>query len=347
MESDTVPSNHFQDIMLRLDNDRKSSAKYCDITLIVDEHEYPAHKCIFGLLSPFFDKMFSIEMKERYDNEAVIKGVSKEVFEAILDLIYAGSVTLNMENVFGIIEAAHYMDFPYVKNYCTAYLAKNITADNWLNVKSYGIRYDYEELLEKLDESLAEKFTDFVNAQNFAYLKKDDLKHLLGLKKKKVESEKVFESVIGWIKHDAINREKCAEEFFNCVDFTEMSLDFLTEVVANEKLIGDSRLCSKLVLDAIGLLSVIEKPRISRPCGLALRDFVAVDGKRVMKVTSHDLQKLPLKHDHTGGSAVKGRFVYVIGGCKTKEMEGVEIENFGFSTDATFNCTKKLRYGAA
>ena len=126
-----------------------------------------------------------------------------------------------------------------------------------------------------------------------------------------------------------------------------MSLDFLTQVVANEKLIGDSRLCSKLVLDAIGLCSVIERPRLSQPCGLALCDLVAVDGKRVMKVTSHGLQKLPLKHDHTGGSAVKGRFVYVIGGCKTKEIEGVEIETLGFSTGVTFNCTKKLRYGAA
>ena len=96
--------------------------------------------------------MFSIEMKERRDNEAVIKGVTKEVFEAILDLIYTGSVTLNMKNVFGIIEAAHYMDLPYAKECGTAYLGSKVSHENWLNIKSYGIRYGYEELLEKIDE---------------------------------------------------------------------------------------------------------------------------------------------------------------------------------------------------
>jgi len=68
--------------------------------------------------------MFNIEMKEHLENEAVIKGVSKEVFKAILDFMYTGSIALNMQNVFGVIEAAHYMDLPYVKEYCTTYLGK-------------------------------------------------------------------------------------------------------------------------------------------------------------------------------------------------------------------------------
>ena len=61
-------------------------------------------------------------MKECRDNEAVIRGVSKEVFAAILDLLYTGTVTLNMKNVFEIIKAGHYMVLPYVKECCTAYL---------------------------------------------------------------------------------------------------------------------------------------------------------------------------------------------------------------------------------
>ena len=65
MVSETVFSNHFQDMLLRLDYDRKASAKYCDVTLIVDEHKYLARNCIFGLLSPFFDEVFSIELRER------------------------------------------------------------------------------------------------------------------------------------------------------------------------------------------------------------------------------------------------------------------------------------------
>ena len=143
--------------MLKLNNDRKTSAKYCDITLVIDEHKYPAHKCVLGLLSPFYDKMFSIEMKEKRDNEAVIKGVTREVFEVILDFVYTGNIILTMENVFGIIEAAHYLDLPYVKECCSTFLGNKVTTENWMSIVAYGKRYDYNEVLEKVDKILSLK----------------------------------------------------------------------------------------------------------------------------------------------------------------------------------------------
>ena len=321
MASETVLSNHFQDMIHRLDNDRKTSAKYCDISLIVDEHKYPAHKCIFGLLSPFFDKMFSIEMKERYDNEAVIKGISKEVFEAILDLIYTGSVVLNMENVFGIIEAAHYMDLPYIKECCSTYLGKNITTENWSGILAYGKRYGYEVLLEKVDENLVEIFTDIIELGNFVDLEKDDLKHLLGLEKKFELEEKVYEAVIGWIRHEVTNREQHAEELLSLLKFSKMPLDFLTQVVAKEKLLGTSH-CAGLVLNAIANFKPAAKQKATKDkstsCELrtnVLNGFIAVDGRTIWKSKQNQLTQKKLSYDHTGGSAVLSkRRLHVIGG---------------------------------
>ena len=45
----TLPmfSNHSMDILLKLDNDRKTTAKYCDITLIVDNHISVCWICCF------------------------------------------------------------------------------------------------------------------------------------------------------------------------------------------------------------------------------------------------------------------------------------------------------------
>ena len=107
--------SHSEDIMRRMDNDRKTAARYCDITLMVDDHPFPVHKTVLGVLSTFFDKMFHIDMKEKRENKVEINGVSKEVLEVILDFIYTGEMALSMENVFAIIEAAHLLDLPYVK----------------------------------------------------------------------------------------------------------------------------------------------------------------------------------------------------------------------------------------
>ena len=356
MESETVPSNHFQDMMRRLDDDRKTSAKYCDIILIVDEHKYPAHKCIFGLLSLFFDKMFSIKMKERYENEAVIKGVTKEVFEAILDLIYMGSVTLNMENVFGIIEAAHYMDLPYVKECCTAYLGDRVTTENWLSLKAYGERYCYEELLEKGTRSMSKKFTAIVKAKNFVELDVEELKFLLGLENKTVESEeKVYEAVIDWIKMDVVGREKHVEELLSFVKFTNMSLDFLNQVVAKERLIEVSHVCMKSVFRAIGNYkprsaaeALPTTSRLKSSNSLPLKNFLAVDGRTVWKETSFSTHKILLRHGHSGGLAVLWReYVFVFGGSGTKTTEVISTTHLvAIQSNLSFS-TKEIRYGAA
>ena len=97
MTSQTATIDQFDNLWQWLDHDRKTSAKYCDIILIVGEHKYPAHTCIFGLLSPVFDKMFNIEInKEQCDVVAVIEGVTKKEFESLLDLIYTDRITMDV-----------------------------------------------------------------------------------------------------------------------------------------------------------------------------------------------------------------------------------------------------------
>ena len=96
-----------------LNNDRKSSAKYCDINLIVDEHEYPAHKCILRDMCPFFEKIVCAETKAFCGDEIVIEGVSEEVLDIILDFIYTGEVTMGNEFAYLFSKAADYLGLEY------------------------------------------------------------------------------------------------------------------------------------------------------------------------------------------------------------------------------------------
>ena len=98
---------------LTLNDDREILAKYCDITVIVDEHKYPAHKRILSEWSPFFEKIFCVEMKSCCSYEIIIEGISKEVFEIILDFIYIGEVFINDELLHPCIEAADYLGLEY------------------------------------------------------------------------------------------------------------------------------------------------------------------------------------------------------------------------------------------
>jgi len=127
-----------------------------------------------------------------------------------------------------------------------------LTVENWSNVKAYGERYEYKELLVKIVDTLSELFNDAINAKNFVELDVDELKYLLSLENKIVESEeKVYEAVIGWIKHDLINREKFVGELLSFVKFSEMSLDFFNLVVAKETIIRCSFVTMQSFINAI------------------------------------------------------------------------------------------------
>ena len=361
-----MSSNHSQDILLKLNNDRKSSAKYCDISLVVDDYRYPAHKCVLGLLSPFFDKLFGSKGKTRKNNEVVIRGISKEVFEAILDFIYTGSIALTMENVFEMVEAANQINLPYLEEFCITYLGNEINAKNWLSVQTYGKRCGYKDLLKKVDEAISKKFDSVMTASNFVELDIEELKHLLGLEEKSVESEeKLYESVIGWIKHDRFEREIYAKELLDFINFSEMSLEFLNQVVAKEKLIEDSHETLKAVFRAIrsykspapkqpeevynSATSDGESTTSSRSCLALLDDFVAVDSENVWRFTSNGLRRTRLDYNHAGGSAVQwNSTVFVISGSETRETEAIDVSGWALPFSSISCCpTNYFRYAAA
>ena len=356
MDCQTLLSSHSQDILLKLDNDRKTSAKYCDITLVVDDHKYPAHKCVLGLLSPFYDKMFSIEMKEKHDNKAVIRGVRQEVFEAILDFIYTSKISLTMENVFEIMAAAHYMDLPYVKESCTEYLEDHVTPKNWSIIITCGKRYGYQELLEKVDNVLSAKFDAVMAAKNFVELEMEEIKHLLSLRNRNVKSEtNVYEAVINWIKMDVLGREKYAEELLCLLKFSEMPLEFLTKVAAKEKLVENPYASLKALFRAIGNYksplpqqsAAIDQPSTSKQFVSPINGCVAVDSKTVWKMTTSGLEKTALKYNHAGGSAVKvDSEVLVISGCETKQIECYSVDDMKILSNESAT-TSSFRYAAA
>ena len=333
---ETIFSNHSQDIMLRMNSDRKASAKYCDITLMVDNHQFPVHQNVLGVLSTFFDKMFHIDMKEKRENKVEINGVSKEVLEVILDFVYTGEMALSMENVFAVIEAAHLLDLPYVKETCSKYLGNQVNVGNWSSIRAYAKRYDYKELLDEIDELLCEMFDTLLKSEELVELDAEELKHLLGLENREVKSEEeVYKAVIGWIKHDVGNREKYVVELLGAVNFSKIQLGFLKEVVFSEELIANSVVSSRMVMNSI----------INYPNPLPVKRFLAVNDTSVLKYRRGNVEKRRLWHNHRGGSAVKhGSGVYVMGGCDSKQIERIDVKSMELESGGIFG---KLTYAAA
>ncbi|KAE9547687.1 hypothetical protein FO519_009103 [Halicephalobus sp. NKZ332] len=71
------------------------SQKYSDFTFDVEEKEIKVHKCILGVASPVFDRMFNTNCIEARENRSAIKEFDFQTVEISVKLIYGFEILHN------------------------------------------------------------------------------------------------------------------------------------------------------------------------------------------------------------------------------------------------------------
>jgi len=184
MRRKTLHSQHVDVIMARLNEDRKTEAKYCDFRIIGDGYNFPIHKSIVGPLSIFFETMFFSKMKEQYENQTNLYGISKKIMENILDFIYTGIVEITSENVYEVMEAANFLSISILKNFCSEFLLEEVKLENCLSLKRFSSLYECHDLSKKVDAVIEQNFEAVISSREFKALGLDEVKSLLELKLK-------------------------------------------------------------------------------------------------------------------------------------------------------------------
>ena len=83
-----------------------------------DDREFHCHKVILAGRSPVFETMFSVEMKEKTDNQVIIKDMDADTLHEMLRYIY-GRKDLNLgENATDLLVAAEKYDLKELKQIC-------------------------------------------------------------------------------------------------------------------------------------------------------------------------------------------------------------------------------------
>ncbi|XP_061103299.1 kelch-like protein 15 isoform X2 [Conger conger] len=177
-----------------------------DVTLLIEDHHFQAHKALLATQSDYFRIMFTADMRERDQDKIHMKGLTATGFGHVLQFMYYGRLELSMITVQEILQAAMYVQLTEVVEFCCTFLLAKICLENCAEVMrlledfSVGI----EGVQEQLDAFLLENFvplmarSDFLSYLSFeklmAYLDSDQLSRFPEIE--------LYEAVQAWLRHD-------------------------------------------------------------------------------------------------------------------------------------------------
>ncbi|KAK7118263.1 hypothetical protein R3I94_021932 [Phoxinus phoxinus] len=177
-----------------------------DVTLLIEEHHFQAHKALLATQSDYFRVMFTADMRERDQDKIHMKGLTAAGFGHVLRFMYYGSLELSMITVQEILQAAMYVQLTEAVEFCCSFLLAKICLENCAEVMrlledfSVGV----EGVQEQLDAFLLENFVPLMARPDFlsylsleklmAYLDSDQLSRFPEIE--------LYEAVQAWLRHD-------------------------------------------------------------------------------------------------------------------------------------------------
>ena len=179
----------------------------CDVTLVAEGNELKAHRVVLASCSPYFASMFTGNLVESQKDVIELKNVSYLSLEKIVTFCYTSSLEMSSENVFELLTAADMLQFPAIKDSCSAFLITKLNPANCFELTNFADMHSCQNLKEFSKKFARENFRRVVQSEAFLEADFQQVNELLNSENLGINSEKdVFDAALAWIKNDAEKR---------------------------------------------------------------------------------------------------------------------------------------------
>uniref|UniRef100_A0AC34FU71 BTB domain-containing protein n=1 Tax=Panagrolaimus sp. ES5 TaxID=591445 RepID=A0AC34FU71_9BILA len=146
-----------------------------DFTLIADNKEITAHKCVLATVSPVFEKMFESGMKEAKEKKVEIKDFSFEIIEYAVKLCYHHSLVLTttLEEKMQLLQFFDKYDIQPLKNDLESFLISEISESTFCRLANTSLLSNALKLKKKCAEFLQNCINSKSAVSDFDSLDKD------------------------------------------------------------------------------------------------------------------------------------------------------------------------------
>ncbi|XP_035986248.1 kelch-like protein 38 [Fundulus heteroclitus] len=312
-----------------------------DVILRAGNKEIPCHRNVLVSSSPYFRAMFCNNFLETQQTRVDMKGVGPVILTSIVDYVYTGLVSINLDNVLRLMQAASMLQYGRLFEACSYFLQAQLRPDNCLSMIRLSDMMNCDSLREKAKEMAMKSFTDVSSSEDLCELSLQELMGYLDDDSLCAEEEQVFETLVAWIHHDPVSRKGTISNLFKKVRLRHLHPTYLFQFIANDPLIQSSTLCTEIIESVRRLMFSIEarsfrdlvvdfKPLWAAPRRRSYNDaLVVVGGRRNSEQTSREalvfdektqkwqrLAKLPVRLYKASYVALHS-VLYVLGGLTT------------------------------
>jgi len=235
--------------LLEYANKNRNEGFFNDITIIAGNETIQANRLVLSCYSSHFEGI--LKFFERYskcENIIEMENVDGTTLKNLIDFIYTGFITINHQNVENLLSGAHHLQMLEVIQFCFEFLRSHVTAGTSLDTLKIADLYGNEALKEEMYQFFSINLDDVLQTNHFKAFSKEELTLFISnLDRNKAKESSVFQAIVAWIRHDEA-RITDFSELFRKLDLYQVPLDYLEEVILEEKLVTNVDDCRKAAL---------------------------------------------------------------------------------------------------
>ncbi|XP_064626753.1 kelch-like protein 2 [Lineus longissimus] len=341
----------------------RRQSRLCDVVLVADELETPAHKAVLAACSPYFYAMFTADLSEAKADRIVLQEVDPKALALLIDFVYTSEVQVTEENVQILLPAANLLQLVEVRDACCDFLQSQLHPSNCLGIRAFADLHACTDLLQYSQTYTEQHFSEVVQHDEFLSLLPSQVCKLISCDRLTVQTEEqVFEAVISWIKHDLPSKEEYSAQLMEHVRLPLMTQEYLVQCVEEEPLIKTNSECKDFLIEAMKyhLLkgeqkSMYRTPRTNPRTPIGLPKVLLVIGgqapKAIRSVECYDFKEekwyqvaeMPSRRCRCGVAVLNG-LVYAVGGFNgSLRVRTVDVYDPSKDTWSSIACMEARR----
>eukprot|EP00102_Acyrthosiphon_pisum_P026849 XP_016664059.1 PREDICTED: ring canal kelch homolog [Acyrthosiphon pisum] len=224
----------------------------CDIKLETDDGEVIfGHKVVLASASPYFLAMFT-NFSEKNINQVIIRQLDSRALHLLIDFVYSGKISITEKNVQILLSASNLLQLQEVKKACCDFLQTQLCPTNVIGINALADLHGCMQLSTSSELYIQQHFSDVVEGEEFLSMSYDQMVKLISSEELTAPSEeKIFESVIRWVKHDLGSRKQILPQLIEHVRLPLTSRDYILEKALDEPVFNSCLECKDYVIEAL------------------------------------------------------------------------------------------------